>query len=126
MASEPQPSSIQEGISDPHAPNSTAEDRKAAAALSSLDAPDDEAPAGKKNVDTKALGDAMKNLNVGEKTGVSTPAAEKKKAVKVDPADVTLLVSELELSKPKATKLLQAHDGDAIKALTAFVTAPAA
>jgi hypothetical protein len=28
----------------------------------------------------------------------------------------------LELSKAKATELLKAHDGDAVKAMTAFVT----
>ena len=31
-------------------------------------------------------------------------------------------VEELELSKVKATELLKAHDGDAIKAMRAFVT----
>lgn len=91
MASEPQPDSIHEGASDPHAPNATAEDRKAAAALNSLDAPDDDGT-GKKDVDTKALGDAMKNLSVGEKNGSVAPVAEKKKAVKVDAADISLLV----------------------------------
>lgn len=32
-------------------------------------------------------------------------------------------IDELELSKPKATELLKAHDGNAVKAITAFVTA---
>ncbi|KAF2787829.1 hypothetical protein K505DRAFT_316012 [Melanomma pulvis-pyrius CBS 109.77] len=120
MAEEPQPADIQEGVSDPHAPTGTAEDRKAAAALSSLDAHDEEA-SGKKNVDSKALGEAMKNLTVDGKGTVE----EKKKTVKVDAQDVVLLVAELELSKPKATELLRAHDGDAVKAMTAFVTASA-
>nr|5NNP_C Chain C, Structure of Naa15/Naa10 bound to HypK-THB [Thermochaetoides thermophila DSM 1495]5NNP_G Chain G, Structure of Naa15/Naa10 bound to HypK-THB [Thermochaetoides thermophila DSM 1495] len=40
---------------------------------------------------------------------------------KVDPADVNLLVEELELSKAKATELLKAHDGDAIKAMKAYI-----
>lgn len=86
MAEEPQPSAIQEGASDPPAPTGTAEDRKAAAALSSLDAHDDDA-ASKKNVDTKALGEAMKSLSVQD-----TGAAEKKKTVKIEAKDVSLLV----------------------------------
>jgi hypothetical protein len=88
MAEELQPSGISEGAATPHAPTATAEDRKAAAALSSLDAPaqEDDASAGKK-VDSAALGEAMKNLSVEGK-----PAPEKKKVVKVDAADVTLLV----------------------------------
>jgi hypothetical protein len=36
---------------------------------------------------------------------------------------LALQVDELELTKPKATDLLKAHDGNAIKAITAFVTA---
>lgn len=34
-------------------------------------------------------------------------------------------VEELELSKGKATDLLKAHEGDAVKAMRAFVTASA-
>ncbi|KAF2703882.1 hypothetical protein K504DRAFT_462951 [Pleomassaria siparia CBS 279.74] len=117
IMSEVQPDAIQEGASDPHAPTGTADDRKAAAALSSLDAQDDDV-SGKKGTDSKALGEAMKNLNVdGEKS-----KEEKKKIVKVDAQDVTLLVTELELSKPKATELLRAHDGNAVKAMGAFVS----
>jgi NACalpha-BTF3-like transcription factor len=36
-------------------------------------------------------------------------------------ADV-LQVAELEVSKQKATELLRANDGDAVKAMKAFVT----
>jgi hypothetical protein len=82
---EPQPAAIQEGAADPHAPTSTAEDRKAASALSSLDTQDEDA-AGKKNVDSKALGEAMKGLNVKENAG------EEKKVIKIEPVDVSLLV----------------------------------
>jgi NACalpha-BTF3-like transcription factor len=32
-------------------------------------------------------------------------------------------VEQLELSRPKATELLKAHEGDAVKAMSAFVTA---
>lgn len=87
MAEEPQPSNIHEGASEPQAPAGSAEDRKAAAALSSLDAQDDDSSA-KKDVDSKALGEAMKNLSVKDKGAGQT----KKMAVKIDPADVSFLV----------------------------------
>lgn len=83
---EPQPSEVQEGAAEPHAPTATADDRKAAAALSSLDAHDD-GNASKKEVDGKALDKAMKNLNVKD------TKTEAKKNVKVEPAQVNLLVS---------------------------------
>lgn len=82
---EPQPAEVHEGAADPHAPTGTAEDRKAAAALSTLDT-QDEAGA-KKEVDTKALDKAMKGLDVKDKKG------EDKKTVKVEAADVKLLVT---------------------------------
>lgn len=82
---EPQPSAVQEGAADPHAPTGTADDRKAAAALSTLDAPEDNGV--KKEVDGKALDKAMKGLNVKD-----AKTEEKKKNVKVEPADVNLLV----------------------------------
>ncbi|OJD36771.1 uncharacterized protein BKCO1_9000104 [Diplodia corticola] len=117
MAEEPQPAGVHEGAGQPPAPAS-AEDRKAQAAMSTLDAAqrdDDGAP--KKNVDTEALGKAMKNLDVKDQN----KPQEAKKTVKVDPADVTLLVEQLELAKPKAIELLKAHDGDAVKAMTVFI-----
>ncbi|PVI00216.1 hypothetical protein DM02DRAFT_614552 [Periconia macrospinosa] len=116
MAEEPQPEALHEGAADPHAPTGTAEDRKAAAALSSLDAQDDDA-AGKKNVDSKALGEAMKGLSVKDKNG-----DEKKKIVKIDAADVSLLVAQLELPKQKATDLLRANDGNVLMAIKTFIT----
>lgn len=90
MAEEPQPAGVHEGAEQPLAPAS-AEDRKAQAAMSTLDAAqreDDGAP--KKNVDTEALGKAMKNLDVKDQN----KKQEVKKVVKVDPADVTLLVGQ--------------------------------
>ncbi|KAE9367194.1 hypothetical protein N431DRAFT_429892 [Stipitochalara longipes BDJ] len=108
----------------------SAEDRKAAAALSSLDAPREDDSAGTKDVDQEAVRKAMERLG-GSATSNGTVAKKDneikvvKKTVKVDPADVTLLIEELELSKIKATDLLKAHDGDAGKALKAFI-APAA
>ena len=84
---EPQPAEVHEGAADPHAPTSTAEDRKAAAALSTLDTQED--AEGKKEVDTKALDKAMKGLDVKDKK------VEEKKTIKVEAADVSLLVREL-------------------------------
>ena len=151
MAEEPQPASVHEGAQTPAAPASSAEDRKAAAAMSKLDAHqhDDEAAAPKKGVDAEALGKAMKNLDIKENNNVPPKKEETKKVVKVNPADVALLVRErcwwprvrlvrcaalgsllidflpqvdqLELTKPKATELLKANEGDLVKAMTAFV-----
>ena len=83
---EPQPSGVQEGAADPHAPTGTAEGRKAAAALSTLDAPQEGDNGSKKEVDGKALDKAMKGLNVKDKK------EGEKKNVKIEAADVTLLV----------------------------------
>ncbi|PSR80390.1 hypothetical protein BD289DRAFT_394799 [Coniella lustricola] len=96
----------------------SAEDRKAAAALSKLDARDDD-NAGSSTVDSKGLSEAMNKLSVSK-------AEDKKdlKKVKVDAADVALLVEELELNKIKATDLLKQHDGDAVKAMRAYVSVP--
>ncbi|KZF26186.1 hypothetical protein L228DRAFT_7186 [Xylona heveae TC161] len=140
---EPQPSSVHEGattgaeIDENEATSNipkSAEDRATAAAMSSLDTrgAEEESVAPSKQLDSEALGKAMKNLNVSggaapaKATGgaaATAPPAEKKKAVKVDQADVTLLTEQLSLAKPKATELLKAHDGDAVRAMRAFVTA---
>jgi len=122
MAEEPQPSNVQEGANEESTLPTNAEDRKAAAALSSLDArgDDDDTPS-KKDVDAEALGKAMKDLD--DKDGAKAQEAAAKK-VKIDAADVALLVEQLELSKTKATELLRSHEGDAVKAMTAYVTAP--
>ncbi|QDS69031.1 hypothetical protein FKW77_009681 [Venturia effusa] len=118
MAEEPQPDTIVEGATEESTLPTNAEDRKAAAALSSLDARgDDEETSEKKDVDTAALDKAMKNLNVkASKTEVYKG--------KIDAADVNLVVQELELTKVKATELLRAHEGDVVKAMVAYVTAP--
>jgi hypothetical protein len=72
----------------------SAEDRKAAAALSSLDAPRDDGSASR-DVDQEAVKKAMDRL--AGQNGVAKKKAEEekkvvKKTVKVDPADVSLLV----------------------------------
>ncbi|KAI8628887.1 hypothetical protein F5Y19DRAFT_100497 [Xylariaceae sp. FL1651] len=117
---EPQPRTVHEGattgdvedeLQETHA--KSAEDRKAAAALASMDARGDGAEAAE--VDAAAVSKAMKNL------GATTAEKKEVKKVKVDAADVALLVDELELTKPKATELLKAHDGDAVRAMKAFI-----
>lgn len=141
MAEDRQPADIVEGatsgdVEDEVQPTAkSAEDRKAAAALSKLDTHgDDEGLTNE--VDQEAMKNAMNAL------GGSADKKETKKLVKVDPADVNLLVSwaglelegynipnndaakqveELELSKIKATELLKAHDGDAVKAMRAYI-----
>ena len=126
---EPQPPAVQEGAAEPHAPTGTADDRKAAAALSTLDAQDDGGVT--KEVDGKALDKAVKGLSIED------TKADEKKNVKIELADINLLVcasmeqvllitddtqiKELELSKQTATDLLKAYDGSAVKAMTAYV-----
>lgn len=106
----------------------SAEDRKAAAALSNLDATADDAAASR-NIDQDAVNKAMKNLDTAAGAHSAAGAAPAsgaalpvRKNVKIDAADVALLVDQLDLQKPKATELLRNHDGDAVKALTAYVT----
>ncbi|GFF54104.1 hypothetical protein IFM47457_01152 [Aspergillus lentulus] len=112
-------------------PPAHAEDRKAAAALSSLHTNEIGAESGNKSssADQEALGKAMSRLEIapGTDAAARTVDAKKtqavtKKAVKVSAEDVNLLVQELDLSKIKATELLKAHDGDARKAIRAFIS----
>ncbi|KAK8046245.1 hypothetical protein PG996_014309 [Apiospora saccharicola] len=118
---EPQPPNLHEGattgdVEDEVQAAKSAEDRKAAAAMASMGAngADD---AGSAAVDQEAASQAMKSLS-GE---AKKPDAAVQKKVKVDAADVTLLVDQLDLTKPKATELLKAHDGDAVKAMKAAI-----
>lgn len=122
MADE-QPSTVHEGAT-------SAEDRKAASALANLDSNADDTST--QNQDQDAINQAMKRLGGGgaSATQASKPSASSAKTptapaknVKVDAADVTLLVNELELPKAKVTELLKSHDGDAVKALKAYVAA---
>lgn len=120
MAEDRQPASVTEGadVEDENPVAKSAEDRKAQAALSKLDAKDDDESTSKE-VDQDAVNRAVNNL------GGDAGKAEKKevKKIKVDAADVALLVDQLELTKPKATDLLKAHDGDAVKAMRSYVAA---
>ncbi|KAK5136261.1 hypothetical protein LTR08_003868 [Meristemomyces frigidus] len=128
---EPQPPNVHEGADAPDVLPASAEDRKAAQAMSSLDAKPDEDAAPKKDVDLKALSDAMKNLGAAQQheapgaAGAKKGEAPKKVVVKVDAGDVAVLAEHLDVSKTKATELLRAHDADAVKAMTAWVTAAA-
>ncbi|KAL7808534.1 hypothetical protein V8C44DRAFT_359690 [Trichoderma aethiopicum] len=114
----------------PPSQTGTAEDRKAASALSNLDAPPSSSTsATPTNIDHEAvskavssLGDSSSSSKTSSKatgTAAGGAAAAAKKSVKVDAADVALLVDQLEVNKAKATELLKAHDGDAVAALRA-------
>ncbi|KAK3934937.1 hypothetical protein QBC46DRAFT_398580 [Diplogelasinospora grovesii] len=123
MAEDKQPQTVVEGATggdvEDEVVNSTAksaEDRKAAAALSKLDTHDDD-ESGRQMVDQDALNNVMEGVVVPKRDDEAP-----RKVVKVDPADVALLVDELELPKTKATELLRSHDGDAVKAMRAFIT----
>ncbi|KAJ5175155.1 uncharacterized protein N7482_001032 [Penicillium canariense] len=129
---------IPSASADPHAVDqplpANAEDRMAAAALSSLntnglagDAPSSKGPS---SADQEALSKAMSRLEVasGQDTGKrkvaeakKKEAEVKKKAVKILAADVTLLADQLDLHKNKATELLRAHEGDVTRAMKDFV-----
>ena len=94
---EPQPPNVTEGADAPDVLPANAEDRKAAQAMSSLDTKGEETAAPKKEIDLKALNDAMKNLGAAQESKTPAAAAAKKeeaakKLVKVDQADVALLV----------------------------------
>jgi hypothetical protein len=99
-----QPSAVIEGaaigdIEDDLPPVAkSAEDRKAAAALSSLDAPRDDDLSTGKNVDREAVRKAMgrlagKNSGAGDAKQKEDGKKDVKKVVKVDPTDVILMVS---------------------------------
>ncbi|KAM3502194.1 hypothetical protein MY10362_005019 [Beauveria mimosiformis] len=104
---------------------SSAEDRKAASALANLDSHDDAAATttSSSSVDLAAINKATKGSSGSGSGSGSSSSAAAYKNVKVDAADVALLVEELELPKPKATELLKRHEGDAVKAMRAYVAA---
>lgn len=94
---EPQPNNVTEGADPPDVVPASEEDRKAAQAMSSLDATtNDEAP--KKEVDQEALSKALKDFEISQapkKTNAGTVVKKEeapKKIIKVDAADVALLV----------------------------------
>ena len=95
---EPQPSNVQEGIDPPDVLPANAEDRKAAKAMSSLESNkiEDDTAVPKKEVDMKALTDAINKLGGSEEQKKPEVAKKDegptKPVVKVDQADVALLV----------------------------------
>ncbi|KAK0747962.1 hypothetical protein B0T21DRAFT_279754 [Apiosordaria backusii] len=116
---EPQPPTIHEGATDDIETTTkpaSAEDRKAAAALSNLDS-SSAAENDTAQVDKAAATNALNSVSE-KKAPVEAPAKSK---VKVDAADVALLVDQLELTKARATELLKQHDGDAVKTIKAFL-----
>ncbi|KAK4205192.1 hypothetical protein QBC40DRAFT_49562 [Triangularia verruculosa] len=116
---EPQPP-IHEGATDDIETTtkpSSAEDRKAAAALSNLDSSADNA-GDSAQVDQAAATNALNSVSEKKKTPAEAPAKSK---VKVNAADIALLVAELEVTKARATELLKQHEGDAVKTIRAFV-----
>ncbi|KAG5928467.1 hypothetical protein E4U42_000600 [Claviceps africana] len=117
MVQEHQATPARDQDDEGHATAKSAEDRKAASALASLDAAGQDETTGE--VDREAVTQAMKSLG-GTRPGVVKAQA---KNIRVDEADVALLVSELEVPKGKATELLRAHDGDAVGAMRAWVRA---
>ncbi|KAG5949915.1 hypothetical protein E4U58_001860 [Claviceps cyperi] len=104
-----------------HTTAKSAEDRKAASALASLDATGHEDPAMNDGVvDREAVNKAMRSLGDGAKLASAATVALSRN-IKVDDADVAVLVDQLEVSKSKATDLLKAHDGDAVKAMRTWI-----
>ncbi|GAB7338061.1 hypothetical protein MBLNU457_4429t1 [Dothideomycetes sp. NU457] len=157
---EPQPPTIREGASTPSIPAANNEDLKAAAAMDSLDthggvaggeadpsssSTTDAPSTSKKEIDQKALGDALKQLDINKgssnnassattseakkradaKRAEEERVAEERRKVKVDAGDVALLTEQLDVSKVRATDLLKANGGDAVKAMSAWVTSSA-
>lgn len=90
---EPQPAQIHEGATEENPVEDKAgrEAKKEAAALNNLEDRSEDAEE-KKDVDTDALGKAMKGLDEKKVAADKEKAAQAKK-IKIDAADVALLVS---------------------------------
>jgi NACalpha-BTF3-like transcription factor len=114
-----------------------AEDRKAAAALNNLNtqeiSQDGEGTTKQRSAaDQEALSKAISQLEIASGGAKKTEASKKveakkkeeaevKKKIKVSQEDITFLVNELDISKVKATELLRSYEGDATKAIKAFI-----
>ncbi|PHH83692.1 hypothetical protein CDD82_4654 [Ophiocordyceps australis] len=104
----------------------SAQDRKAASALASLDAADASHDAeASPNMDRAAVDKAMRNLAAAKPSAAAATATDAAKktttSVKVDAAHVALLIHQLDLSRPKATDLLKQNQADPVLAMRAFV-----
>ena len=105
---EPQPPQVHEGGIDqedePSVLPASGDARKAAAALSSLDRRGEDDNAKNSQADQEALGKAMSRLEVVEKPVVQNkgkePEGAKKKTIKVEQADIALLVGLLDFYLP--------------------------
>ncbi|KAL9102224.1 MAG: hypothetical protein Q9163_002606 [Psora crenata] len=143
---EPQPANVAEGMDESTPLRASAEDRKAAAAMNALESRaadnDDEGQKPTKQIDTEALGKAISRLELADKAGKAAAGGgtaleeirrekkeeeqkerERRAKIKVDQAEVGILVEELDLPKGKAMELLRAHEGDFGQAVRAFVRA---
>ena len=138
---EPQPSAISEGMEEGAPPAASAEQRQTQKALDALESSrtvdNEENQKPTKQVDANAISEAISRLEIATKAGKSTaedPNEERRKRkeeeqrekerrakIKVDQADVALLVDQCDLTKAKATELLRAHEGDFEKSLRAFL-----
>ena len=138
---EPQPAGVHEGMDDPAPPAASAEDRKTQAAMSALESSrtvdNEENQKPTKQVDANAISEAISRLEIATKAGKTAtedPNEERRKKkeeeqkererrskIKVDQADVSVLVEECDLTKAKATELLRAHEGDFEKTLRAWL-----
>ncbi|KAI1119189.1 hypothetical protein F5Y14DRAFT_396835 [Nemania sp. NC0429] len=119
---EPQPRNVKEGattgdVEEEVTKAKSAEDRKAAAALASMDSTNGDGSSAA-DVDIAAASKAVRDLG-------AAPAAsgEKKevKKIKIDPAEVQIIMDALDMTKAKATELFKAHDGNSVEAMTAYV-----
>ncbi|RKF79781.1 hypothetical protein GcC1_043001 [Golovinomyces cichoracearum] len=119
----------------------SAEDRKAAAALSSIDDKSREeigTSSSRHDIDHEAVRKAMERLSgvgsraasgtekgttsrKGETNSNNADVSNPVKSTKVNAADVALIVEELELSKVKATQLLKSFGGDIKKTLRTYI-----
>ncbi|KAJ5222404.1 uncharacterized protein N7469_008644 [Penicillium citrinum] len=129
--------SIPSATADPEALDqslpSNAEDRKAAAALSSLNttelATDGEPAPGRSNAEQEALGKAMSRLeiasgqgSVGKKSVEPFKKEDVRRNVRIVAADVTFLADQLDVHRNRATELLRAQGGDVTSAMREFVS----
>lgn len=119
------------------APPASAEDRKTAAALSTLDDAPQHSSTTSKNIDQDALAQAISRLEFSTTGAKGVEISDKEKAwnerrrnareskgeerVKVLGEDVALLVGELEVSKGRAMELLRENGGDVGGAMRVWV-----
>lgn len=112
MAEEPGPETV--------LPPPTGDKAAESAALNNLDFAGRSAET-TSTADVSALGAAISNLSVSNAPAAGKAEEASAKKIKIDLADVKVLIEELEMSKNAATQLLKNADGDLTTALTIFV-----